>query len=277
MNKKLGILVLLIFATALAWTIHGAIHFSGPYRMVAHWELKLFNEYAPVGTFIIAFGLVGLAFLLPLLPIRLIFFPVKDKAASTAEVLAKVDTLQGRVSANYYMIVGIGVGFVSFAMGVYFLIQGFTAGSLVPVALEDLYREDYTPPSRYAAVSAGDLLWDNRVTVRENRRGTFLYVPLKSLSGTAESETRVVVTVDERNSSTLTADQLTGILTRPLDGFVRDLFQRDGLRISENAWELNVEESPKKLKAIGIFMTLIGSFIGGFFVRRNRRNKISHP
>ncbi len=288
MNKKLLILVLLIFAIAIAWTTHGAIHFSGPYRMVAYAQLKLANGYAPIMTFVLTFGVVALAILLPfatiIVSVRLIFFPTKEKdpstrpTVSTAEALAKVDKLRFRMNANYYAIVAIGVATVSFVMGAYWLIQGITAGPLTQVTLEDLYRPDYVPPSHYVRVSEGELLWEDRVRVREQRRGTFFYIPLQASGNEANKDTRVVMRVDERETLRLfkITPPFTGILSQPLDGFVRDLFEQNSFPISQNAWELDVAESPGKLKGMGILMILVGSLAGGFFAWRKRRKKPLH-
>jgi hypothetical protein len=247
--------------------------YSGPYRILAEFQLKQFGSYSSKLTMLaicIAFLLLGELSRMLLQgaerPVPGIPIPPSPSAPARATLsLARV------AAHRRWILAGI-----PFAMGAYFFLTAMSAGSLRELRIRDV--ADGTLPARtvYAEVRG----YADEASMAENN---YLYVPMRETADAAVPVT-VVVGVDQNKVETEfkpDGDGLVavrGMLEPQLDSEIRYAFEKHGTPLANPCRVLRTNRTPASDEKMGaIFMLGSLGIGGGLWVFRLFQQKLRVP
>lgn len=265
-------LILLGIAVAIFLVLTGYwwVRFEGLYKIIAEFQLRLMDVYYPFSTAIFTFGILFLTVTLPLLIIRLVFFPAQ-RGTQMHTLHIRTFHPNDWLNQHYYEVVGIGLISVGIFVGMYFIIRGAFAGSLRPFDIQEIYN-DVSPPTNFIEIS-GYPLFTQTITVSEKN---FIehyapFVPREPFEGTIKliiswegeldfpnASPRLPLAIFENDGR----QKIKGVLSKNLAGFPRSLLKEKGVAISEDTLVVKLSETPGSLIGLGVFVFFAASGIG---------------
>ena len=233
--------------------------YTGPYRWLAEFELRLHGEYTPIFTGVLIFlPCVLTALGIVLLVSSRVPFHEKERQAAVARDAAQTAFVLGHLPELTALILAVGLG----GTGIYYLAEARLLGRLSDVNVETM-EQGTDPPSRYVQL-AGKLRRWNRMTLQESAgRATVEvhYIPVASQpSGGVIASVVLVVKDTQWNAPQNTFDNNLYVGTlRKLDPFVRAEFEHQGVQLTARAWQMKYLDGPGRYVEIGIIFMAIGS------------------
>lgn len=238
---------------------------SGLYLFLVKTELNLTENYYPVSTGVITFILCMAACMIPLALVgRLVgVYGNKSKKSETTaqpQLPSKSISIERAFGVvwlykNFYKVLGIGIVAFGFVWGMYSVARGLMAGSLTTVDASTLVDYQVQPPSRFVSVE-GYADSAKAIVISSRANGEVSYVPFYSTQAEYNLGKKPVIIIKTTDKTAYAgeAQNFTGILSRPPSGVVRELLYIDGVLATNDTWQLDIDETPRKLMAEGLFI-----------------------
>jgi len=279
MVKKIITSIIIIFAVVSAvLTLYWGFTFTGLYKIIANFELRIFDEYAVFSTGIFTLGILFLSFLIPLLILRLTILKKFYSTASNSTPLFPLenhffDTKNFRrwTEQNYYRILGLAFLIILPLVGSYFIIRSLLAGPLTEIHIADLYNGK-KPTSNFVRIT-GPVETGSVVSVELNNVVTY-YFPLFPISSTSSRSIQLVVSKVYIDFSS-EQPEWKGLISHLVPGFPKSLLEKKGYTFSDNIWFLEDDEDPSSFRGLGFGLAGGGIFLGTtiLLIDRHYRNK----
>jgi hypothetical protein len=259
--------------------------YSGPYRYLAEWQLKLFGAYVPKLTVLaIAMGFLGIAAVVkvlfrgaerpaPSLP------PGSSAAAVGAGGFAQPNSVAGNawLSSPYvrlwFLLIPVG-------LGAYFYFNASQAGELQQLQVQDFGRGQVKSRVLYADVRG-------RLSRKYIMKDSYMYIPMLESAPTGSEPAYVLIGVDKTKTKKYLQIQpdatflVRGMVQRDLEGDVRVAFEKSGMPLADTCWVVHTGRDPKSDRQMGLILMAIGvvlaAGIGSWLSYKSKKSAAPQP
>ena len=270
-----GWIRIMVMAPLLGLASYWTFGYYGLYRLLAEYQIDLFDEYIPFVTG----ALTYITLIIPVFPIFRILRKYYN-APAEEKLPGKLKLLEQRFPSMLKAMIVLGsIGGVTFVIGTYMFISSWLYGSLKPIQLTDLKKD--TVAAKYVEFTANEMHAYGYGMTETNggRKTSYMYVPVYSdqLEKIAHKPYCIVEFYENDYNDLRESDApylLKGTISKnSLPGLIREQMKN---HLNENYWVLKFNHDPATDEAFGTIMLVISLTTGiiFFFVRKRGLNKV---
>jgi hypothetical protein len=265
-NKKDLVLGLAVIGLSLYWMFT----YSGPYRYLAEFQLRMFGTYVPKLTFLaVTLGLLGVV-----VGVRFLLRGAERDAQGASQANARSSSAQSAASFRISPSWRLAVLLVPLGLGCYFYFNAMRTRNLQELRAGDFESGRVTSSVLYAEVRG----YIDEIYMSKDK---YLYIPMREASGST-SPAHILIGVDEKEIQTKLRKQsdgryiTRGMVQSNMDADVKYAFQKNGILIGEPCWVVYTGRDPSSDRKLGLAIlgatAVLGALQAAWFACQHKRN-----
>lgn len=264
--KRAVMLVGVSAIVALGASFYWGWHYSGLYKILADFNIRIFGSYDVNATGLFTFLLSFAAVCIPLALVSKLAYgdtgEVKNTPILPPQQITSLKAVHNVLTSTKYKysLVALFVGIAFLGIGFVSLVKGVFAGELTALT-SDVLLGSGKPASHYVTVTGTPDTY-NSVVISETNKADTYYTPLYN------NEDALLLIVETKQQEKIESDTtaFTGILSNHLDGFAGDLLKKNDVPINNSTYVLNLDDSPSNLIGAGITGLVGGCIVTAFAI-----------